>query len=168
MALPNYVKISKNGVEFLDGSDRANYCISELTRAALRDVGKMLRIEFRKKFQTVFHRITGKGGNNLNAWVPATTTDGKKVQNAVLYVGYTPGKVKATASNVTKNKARGFYASFQEKGSKNIQQRGILMDLVNIKLNEIRRIEAQYLSAIDLPDSGESLIDEREELSDDN
>ena len=35
-------------------------------------------------------------------------------------------------------------------------------------MDEIRKIEAQYLSAIELPDDGESLIDESEDFGDDN
>ena len=32
MALPNYTKITKNGVEYIDGTDRCNYTIKELTQ----------------------------------------------------------------------------------------------------------------------------------------
>ena len=46
MPLPKSVtKISKNGVEFVSSVDRANYLITELTRAAMKDVAKyVLRI----------------------------------------------------------------------------------------------------------------------------
>lgn len=168
MALPNYTKITKNGVEFIDGTDRASYCISELTRAAMRDISKLLRQRFRKNFYSIFDRISGKGGNNVGAWVPNKDKDGKRIKNAMLYIGYTPGKVPEDANRVTKAKAKGFYAAFQERGSKHIRKRAVLVDLANASIPDIRRIEAQYLSAIELPDNGESLIDESEEISDDN
>ena len=168
MALPKYVTVKRNGVEYIDGTDRAQYCINELTRAAMRDISKLIRQQFRKQFNTVFRRIKGYGANNLGSWIPTKDADGNKIQNAMLYVGYTPGKVKNSANNVTKKKAKGFYAAFQEKGTSHIHKRGILVDLVHSLMDDIRRIEAQYLSAIELPDDGESLIDESEDFGDDD
>lgn len=154
MALPNYTKITKNGVEFIDGTDRASYCISELTRAAMRDVGKFVTRRARTAFYGIFRRISGKARRSIQYWVPKKDY-GKIVQNAVLYVGY-------------KTKVPGFYAAFAEKGTKFIKARSVLTDTVSENLDMIRRIEAQYLSAIELPDNGESLIDESEEISNDN
>ncbi len=43
MAVPkSVVRFKKNGVEYTSSVDRVNYTIVELTRAALRDVGKYL------------------------------------------------------------------------------------------------------------------------------
>jgi len=43
MSLPkSVVKLSKNGVTYTSSVDRASYLISELTRAALRDVGRYI------------------------------------------------------------------------------------------------------------------------------
>ena len=46
MACPkSVVKFTKNGIEYTDSVDRANYLITELTRAAMKDVAKyVLRI----------------------------------------------------------------------------------------------------------------------------
>ena len=154
MALPKYVTIRRNGVEYIDGTDRAQYCISELTRAAMRDVGKFVTMRAKTAYYRVFRRLSGKSRQAIQYWVPKTDY-GKVVQNAVLYVGF-------------KTKIRGFYAAFSEKGTKFLQARGILTDTVSDNLDEIRKIEAQYLSAIELPDDGESLIDESEEISNDD
>ena len=62
MALPNYTKITKNGVEYIDGTDRCNYTIKELTRAALRDVGKFIA----KKARAALPRRTGRRGDICN------------------------------------------------------------------------------------------------------
>ena len=154
MALPKYVTIRRNGVEYTDGTDRAQYCISELTRAAMRDVGKFVTMRAKTAYYKVFRRRSGKARQAIQYWVPKTD-HGKAVQNAVLYVGF-------------KTKIRGFYAAFSEKGTKFLQARGILTDTVSDNLDEIRKIEAQYLSAIELPDDGKSLIDESEEISNDD
>ena len=42
MAIPSPVKFTRNGVEFTSNVDRVNYTIWELSRAALRDVGRYI------------------------------------------------------------------------------------------------------------------------------
>ena len=43
MAVPKSVtRINKNGVQYIDSVDRVNYTLEELTRAALREVGKFV------------------------------------------------------------------------------------------------------------------------------
>ena len=49
MAIPSTMKIKKDGVEFTSSVDRCSYTIRELSRAALRDVGRyVVRITIRK------------------------------------------------------------------------------------------------------------------------
>lgn len=49
MSVPkSVVKFDKNGVVYTSSVDRANYTMKELSRAALRDVGKFVCREFRK------------------------------------------------------------------------------------------------------------------------
>lgn len=43
MSVPkSVVKLKRNGVEYVSSVERTNYTITELTRAAMRDVGKLL------------------------------------------------------------------------------------------------------------------------------
>ena len=65
MALPNYTKITKDGVEYISNADRCEYTIKELTRAALRDVGKFIAKLARAKLP----RKTGRARRYLQYWV---------------------------------------------------------------------------------------------------
>lgn len=156
MALPRYTRITRNGVEYLDGSDRAMYTITELSRAAMLDVGKFIITEARKKYYSLLDRITGKAARSIQYWVPTTNKKGKKVKVAYLYVGF-------KAQNPKTGKGfPGFYSFFQEQGTDDQEALHILFNTVNDNIEEIRKIEAQYLSAINTADGGESLIDESE------
>ena len=57
-----------------------------------------------------------------------------------------------------------WYGMYQEQGSKNQPKRSILRSTVMENIDEIQKIQAQYLSAI-TNDSAESLIDEQEFVS---
>ena len=159
MALPKYVKITRNGVEYIDGTDRAKYCIAELTRAAMIAVGSYILNKFRGSvYRGFLRKKTGNSRYALQYWVPKKDDDGKTAQNAVLYVGYkAPRKAKRPA---------GFHAVFRDEGTKFIEGRNLLYSIVSDNLEEIRKIEAQYLSAINDADDGESRINESEAESD--
>ena len=44
MPMPkSVVKVKKDGIEYISNVDRTKYTLTELTRAALKDVGKFLR-----------------------------------------------------------------------------------------------------------------------------
>lgn len=129
------VKFKKGGVEFVDSVDKVNYTIDELTRAALRDVGKYVCRETRKKI----HRRTGRVAKNTQYWVRKKDKD--------LQVGFKPA---------------GFYGGFQEVGTSKIPKIGALTSSVEQNIDMIRKIEAQYLSAIASEGAARSLIDESE------
>ena len=44
------VKIDKNGVKYTSDVEFCEYSIKELTRAALRDVGKFIKRQFRENY----------------------------------------------------------------------------------------------------------------------
>ena len=161
MALPKYTKITRNGVEFIDNSDRAMYTITELSRAAMLDVGKYIVMKARGAFYGFLKRRTGSSRRSIQYWVPRRDEDGKEYRVAKLIVGY---KVFDPKKNIH---LPGFKAAFQELGTEHQKKLGVLYNAVNDNIDEIRKIEAQYLSAIDSPDGGESLIDESEALGDD-
>lgn len=140
MAVPSQTKFTRQGVELINSCDRANYYIEELTRAALKDVGKFICRETRKKIR----RRTGRVAKNTQYWVR------KKEQD--LLVGFKTG---------------GWYGAYQELGTSKTPKIGALRNTVEENIQMIQKIEAQYLSAIDDELRAQGLIDEEEELGED-
>lgn len=129
------VKINKDGVKYESFADQTEYYLFELTRAALRDVGKFVRKMFNQKYYEVFQKKTGKGGKAIKVKVWSS----KNTQYPRVSVGWKKGR------------ADGFYSWFQEVGTKgqNPQTRhAILQKVVSENINEIIKIESQYLSGI--------------------
>lgn len=136
MPLPKSVKFSKNGVEYLSNCDRIQYTLKELTRAALRDTGKYVCRETRRKIK----RRTGRIAKNTQYWVRS------KQETPDLQVGFKPG---------------GFYGLFQEIGTEKQPKIGALSDSAQNNIAEIQRIQHEYLSAVGT-ESAEQMIDEGE------
>lgn len=145
MAMPKSVtKITKDGVEFTDSVDKAQYTIQELSRAALRDSAKFIR----RKMNDEVRKLPGmrrarRPYRSHQYWVRRWETD--------LQVGF---------------KHNTWYGVQQELGTEGQPARNILRNAVYENIGEIRRIQSQYLSAI-TTDSGEGLIDESEAISPD-
>lgn len=136
MSLPkSVVKIKKDGVEFTSNVDRVSYTIRELTRAALRDVGKLVCKRTRQQIK----RRTGRLSKNIQYWVRKKEGD--------LLVGFKPG---------------GFYGGFQELGTEKQPKVGALSNTVKENINTIRDIEGKYLSAIEDEQKALRLIEEEE------
>lgn len=136
MPLPKSVKFSRNGVEFLSNCDRIQYTLKELTRAALRDTGKYVCRETRKKIK----RRTGRLAKNTQYWVRA------RQETPDLQVGFKPG---------------GFYGLFQEIGTQKYPKIAALTESTENNIATIQKIQQQYLSAIGT-ESAESMINEEE------
>lgn len=136
MPLPKSVKFKKNGVEFLSNCDRIEYTLKELTRAALRDTGKYICRETRKKVK----RRTGRMAKNTQYWVRS------KQNTPDLQVGFKPG---------------GFYGLFQEIGTESQPKIAALTTSTENNISMIQKIQQQYLSAIGT-ESGEQIINEGE------
>ena len=134
MPLPKSVKFSRNGVEFLSNCDRIQYTLNELTRAALRDTGKYVCRETRKKIK----KRTGRMAKNIQYWVRPRQGD--------LQVGFKPG---------------GFYGLFQEIGTQKYPKIAALTESTENNIATIQKIQQQYLSAIGT-ESAESMINEEE------
>lgn len=139
--IPSPVKITKNGVEYISRVDRSKYLLSELTRAALRDVGRFLR---RIQLDEI-RKLPGlrKGKRPTRAfqyWVR------KKDQD--LWTGI---------------KHNTWYGVAQELGSSKQPKRQIVTKSVMDNIDEIRRIEGQYLSAIEDENKALGLINEDDE-----
>lgn len=145
MPVPPAVKITKQGVELISNVDRCKYFITELTRAALKDVGKLVRRRGLDKMRLLRGLKRGKRPpRNLQYWVRRRETD--------LQVGL---------------KHDTWYGVDQELGTRNQPKRSILRDSAFENIDDIRRIEGQYLSAIEDENRALGLIDEAEEVGGD-
>lgn len=138
MALPkSVVKFKKGNVEFTSSVDRVSYTINELTRAALRDTGKFIC----RKAKSMIKKRTGRGAKNIQYWVRS------KQPQPNLQVGIKP---------------MGFYVGFMETGTSKTPKIGALENSTNGNINEIRNIQAQYLSAIEDENNALNLIKEED------
>jgi len=147
------VKIkAKNGkteVTYESNLDACQYYIYELTRAALRDVGKFVTKAFRTAYYLVFDRNTGNAGKATKYKV----ISGKSTTAPRVQIGLKSGQVP------------GFYAYFQEFGTStgNVPKLGLLTNTVHDNVPEIVKIESTYLSGLsDEAARLEALIDEND------
>ena len=140
MPVPKSVtKIKKGNVEFISNVDRVSYTLNELTRAALRDVGKFVCNKFRGGFYGRFSKKRGKVGKYTQYWVRRKECD--------LQVGLKPNA---------------FYGGFQEFGSSKTKKLGLLEKVVKENIPMIVKIQSQYLSALENEAQALSLIEEKE------
>jgi HK97 gp10 family phage protein len=141
MSMPKSVtKVKKDGIEFISNVDRAQYTIEELSRAALRDVAKLLRKRMVQKLKKLPGMKRSKRVyNSTQYWVRKRETD--------LQIGF---------------KHATWYGVQQELGDRNQPARHILRGTVMENLDEIRKIEGQYLSAIEDENKAIAMIDEKE------
>ena len=148
MPLPKSVtRINRNGVRFISNVDQASYTIKELSRAALRDVSKMIRYKVTAKIRTLPGMRKGKRAKNVvGSWLRKREGD--------LQLGM--GNTKKGTSGET------WYGIKGELGTSNQPKRGFLKATVMENIGEIKKIESQYLSAISGEDA-QRLIDESEE-----
>lgn len=139
MPLPrSTTKINKNGVKFTSSVDRVQYTLEELIRAALRDVAKLLR----KRILDKLKRLPGMKSNkrlwnSTQYWVRKRESD--------LLIGF---------------KHDSWYGARGELGTHGQPARNILRDIVYENIDDIRRIQGQYLSAIEDENRAKGLIDE--------
>ena len=152
MAIPSPMKFKKDGVEFTSSVDRCNYTIRELTRSALRDVGRYVVRQCTRKAR----RLEGLGHTRYIQ---------KRFQ---FWVRKQEGDLQVGIHNVMKNKNPGetWYGMDQELGLNGQPKRAFLHDSVYENIRTIRDIEAQYLSAIEDEQRALALIDEEETFGD--
>jgi hypothetical protein len=147
MAVPKSItKVYKDGKSYLLDNrsfERANYTIRELTRAALRDVGKFLCKNIQIAYYQNFDKHDGDAGRAFQYGVMY------KKKNIELQVG-------------VKGKHKGFYGSFEEFGTSKIQRFALITKTVQNNIAEIVRIESLYLSALEDEAKALSLISEEE------
>lgn len=143
MPIPkSVVKIKKDGVEYVSSVDRVNYTLKELIRAALRDVGKLIVRRTKQNMDlSGIRRFKGIMKKNTQYWVR------HKQRTPNLQVGYKP---------------RGFYAGYFELGTSKHTRYDMLSNATKDHIDDIVRIESQYLSAMENEARALMLIDENE------
>lgn len=143
MAIPRSVtRISSDGnVTYTQSVDRVNYTIRELTRAALRDVGKYVCKQFKSSYYGTFKKRSGRIGKYTQYWVR------HKQKDVELQVGMKPNA---------------FYGGYQELGSSKTTKHALLTHAVQDNIATIIEIESQYLSALEDEARALSLISEEE------
>jgi len=140
MALPSAVKITRKGVEYISKVDRTNYLLSELVRAALRDSGKLIRRRGLDEIRKLPGLRRGKRPLNLQIWI--------RKREGNMQIGF---------------KHDTWYGVAQELGTSNQPRRSILTNAAMNNIDDIRRIQGQYLSAIEDENRALGLIDEENE-----
>jgi len=137
MSVPkSVVRFDKNGVKYVSSVEYAQYTIKELSRAALRDVGKFVSRECNKAAQKLpgmrkSKRVRGKT-SAFQYWARKKEGD--------LQVGI---------------KHATWYGTQQELGDRNQPKRDILRSTVYNNIPTIVEIESQYLTALE--DEAEAL-----------
>lgn len=157
MAAPKSVtKINKDGVYFESNVDWCQYTIKELCRAALKDVGKFIKREFKKTYYDAFKKRTGRSPKSVKYTV--YSSENTKYPRIDIGLPHSaPGKP-----------VQGFYAFFQEVGTSKQPRLGILTNTVEKNVATIVRIESQYLTALKDEADALALIDEKEESSEED
>lgn len=147
MAVPkSVIKIRKGNVEYTSSVDKANYTIVELTRAALRDVGKYLA-------RTANSKAMGLKGLKKSRRVRGKTS-------TFLYnVPWAKTGLPHLEVGVTHDT---WYGVEQEMGTSKQPRRQILRNSAHDNVAQIVEIESQYLSALSDEAAALRLINENE------
>lgn len=154
MPMPKSVtRINKNGITYVSSVDRVNYTITELIRAAFRDVAKLVKRSMKEKIDD----RTKNTKKSIGSWVRKDKVTGE----IWLQVGvYTAPIAKK------KNKIPIYHAHILEFGSRYARKQPFIRPAVFDNINQIRDIQGKYLSAIENENKALSLIDEKDEVED--
>jgi len=144
MPMPKSVtKVLKGGIEFTSSVDRVSFTIHELTRAAQRDTAKLIR-------KRTIEKLKKLPGMKRNKRIYTGTKYWVRKIEADLQIGFAHDA---------------WYSARSELGTMNQPARGILRSTVMENIENIRKIQSQYLSAIEDELKAEALIDESEAIS---
>lgn len=147
MATPkSVVRFRRGNVEYISKVDFANYTIVELTRAAMRDVGKFIA------------RSANSKASKLKGLSKSRRVRGRT--STFLYkVPWASSGLPHLEVGVTHNT---WYGVNQEIGSSKMAKHGFLRNSAYENIPTIIAIEAQYLSALSSEARALALIDEGE------
>lgn len=127
-------KDGKTEVKYESNLDASQYYIYELSRAALRDVGKFISKVFRTAYYSHFKKQSGDAGKATKYKV----ISGKSTIYPRVQIGLKTGQ------------APGFYAYFQEFGTSDgrVPRLNLLTKAVKENKAEIVKIESTYLDGL--------------------
>lgn len=147
MSVPkSVVKINKNGVQYTSSVDRASYTIVELTRAAMRDVGKYL----------------ARTANSAAMKLPGLKKS-RRVRGKTSTFLYNVPWAKEGLPHLEVGVKHGtWYGEQQELGTSKQPRRQILRNTAHDNIAQIVEIESQYLSALEDEAKALRLISEKE------
>lgn len=147
MSVPkSVVKVKKGNVEYTSNVDAAQYYLFELSRAALRDVGKFVKAKFRDSYYQYFDRKTGNAGRATSAVVLSNRDT----------------KYPRVEIGLKKSQLKGVYGYEQEFGTSGIPKLGLLQSAVEDNIPKIIEIESKYLSGLEDEATALSMISEEE------
>lgn len=128
IALPKSVtKVDRQGgVTFTSNVDAVSHTLEELSRAALRDTGKFVR----RKLIIELRKLPGMKGSKR---IYTSTQYWNRSRSKDLQMGF---------------KADSWYGARSELGTHGSPARGILRNVVYENIDEIQRIQSQYLSRL--------------------
>lgn len=147
MAVPkSVVRFRKGGIEYTSNVDFACYTIVELSRAAMRDVGKFI----------------ARTANSKAMKLPGLKKS-RRVRGKTSTFRYTVPWAKSGLPHLEVGVTHStWYGVDQEMGSSKQPKRSILRNSAHDNIAKIVEIESQYLSALDDETRALSLIDEGE------
>lgn len=131
MSVPkSVIRLNKNGVQYVSSCDRVQYTIRELTRAALRDVGKFLCRQANMEAQ----KLRGMKKNLRVRGRTSTFQYWARKKECDLQFGCKHGT---------------WYGEQQELGTSKQPKRAIMTNVTEKNIAEIVKIESQYLSGLE-------------------
>jgi HK97 gp10 family phage protein len=147
MSVPkSVVRFRKGGVEYTSSVDRASYTILELTRAALRDVGKYL----------------ARTANSEAMKLPGLKKS-RRVRGRTSTFLYNVPWAKTGLPHLEVGVKHGtWYGEQQELGTSKQPKRQILRNAAHDNIAKIVEIESKYLSAMEDEAEALRLISEKE------
>lgn len=147
MAVPkSVVRFKKGNVEYISSVDKASYTIVELTRAALRDVGKYL----------------ARTANSKAQKLPGLKKSRRVRGRTSTFLYNVPWAEKGLPHLEVGVKHGTWYGADQEMGTSKQPRRQILRNSAQENIATIVEIESQYLSAMEDEAAALKLISEEE------
>ncbi len=147
MSVPkSVVRFKKNGVEYTSSVDRASYTLIELSRAAMRDVGKYIT----------------RTANSEAMKLPGLKKSRRVRGRSSTFLYNVPWAKRGLPHVEVGVKHGTWYGEQQELGTSSQPKRQIMRNSAHDNIAKIIEIESQYLSALEDEAKALSLISEEE------
>ena len=145
--------MSKGKVIYESKTGQVKVLMSELERAAFKEVAKLIRKDAKARCPV----DSGNLKKNIATWVKKKGPEGPHLQIGV----YDKARAKR------KKLEHAYYASFVEFGTKKMSAKSFLRPSVFENIDQIRLIQGKYLKEIQDENRARGLINEAEEIADD-